>query len=183
MSEQSKRPQVKRTAFAQQAVDFSDYFDMLFEKVLVQGDAPRRAMLVAPEGISTGGGKQARQALVLKAEAEGIPGLTVGWVDRNQGMVALRTYEYLEEQHRQRFGKKPFEIDKESYDAFYKKAQEFFSREKMPIKVESAPRTPSAAPATVEVSSSTPRGMLILVFVLLFLLAIAVSAAVFFAID
>jgi hypothetical protein len=185
MSEQSKRPHVKRTAFAQQAVDFSDYFGMLFEKSPVKGDVPRHATLVAPEGISTGGGKQGRQALVLKAENEVGTGLTVGWVDRNQRMAALRTYEYLVEQHQQRFGKKPFELDKDSYDAFFKKAQEFFTKEKLPVKVESTVRIasqPPAAPAA-KTGGTSSRGQFVLVLVLVFLLAVATTAAVILAMD
>lgn len=182
MSQQSKRPHVKRTAFAQQAVDFSDYFDMLFEKIVVEGDAPRKPTLVAPDGMSTGGGKQGRQHLVLKADDDVVPAVPVGWVDRGQGMVSLRTYECLVDQYRQR--KKPFDLDQESYETFFNKAKDFFTREKMPVKVESAVRPSVAAPAAPVVQeASSNRGMLALVFVLLFLLAVAISAAVFFAFD
>lgn len=181
MSEQSKRPHVKRTAFAQQAVDFSDYFDMLFEKIVVEGGAPRKPTLVAPDGISTGGGKQARQHLVLKADEDVVPAVTVGWVDRGQGMVCLRTFDCLVDQFKQR--KKPFDLEQESYDVFFNKAKDFFTREKMPVKVESAARPSAAAPVPVAPEASPNRGMLVLVFVLLFLLVVAISAAVFFALD
>jgi hypothetical protein len=184
MSEQSKRPHVKRTAFAQQAVDFSDYFGMLFEKSPVIGDVPRHATLVAPEGISTGGGKQGRQAVVLKPADESHSTIAVGWVDRNQGMAALRTYEFLADQHRQRFGKKPFELDKDSYDVFFKKAQDFFTREKLPVKVESTVRIASQPPAaSAAKTSGTSRSQFVLVLVLVFLLAVATTAAVIRAMD
>ncbi len=181
MSQQRKRPQAKRTAFAQQAVDFSDYFDMLFEKVVIKGDVPRVPSLAAPEGISTGGGKQARQHLVLKPEEETALSYTVGWVDRTQGMVELRTYDYLVEQHRQRFGKKPFALDQDTYDKFFNKAKDFFTREKMPVKIETAPRLSTVSPGAAPAAATSGRGMLLLVVVLSVLLVAAVTAAVVFA--
>jgi hypothetical protein len=155
---------------------------MLFEKVVVKGDVPRTPALAAPDGISTGGGKQARQHIVLKPEDETAHTYAVGWVDRTLGMVELRSYEYLAEQHQQRFGKKPFPLDEASFKVFFQKAKDFFTREKLPVRVETLPRSATTAPTPTAVAPApASKGMMILVAVLAILLVAAVTAAVFFA--
>jgi len=52
----------KRTNVAQSAFDFSKYFSGIFDGVRVMGGSPRKPILAAPEGMSTAGGKRARQS-------------------------------------------------------------------------------------------------------------------------
>jgi hypothetical protein len=71
----------RRTQVAQSAHDFSRYFAESFGAVRVRGAVVRRPELVAPEGMSTGGGRHARQPICLAPEGGGGPVLTAGWVD------------------------------------------------------------------------------------------------------
>jgi hypothetical protein len=163
----------KRTMFAQQAVDFKDYFEMMFTNIVVSGDVPRKVALAAPEGISTGGGKQSLQHILLKPEMEGASTLTAGWIDRAQGTAQLRTYEYLVEQHRQRG--RALQLDPATYQVFFEKAQKFLDQEKLPVKIASSASPaggPSAAVSTKK--GLSPLVLLIIVLVLLLLLALVV---------
>lgn len=162
----------KRTMFAQQAVDFSDYFDMMFTNVVVNGDVPRTVKLAAPEGISTGGGKQSLQHILLKPQAPGASTLTVGWLDRAQGTAQLRTYDYIVEQHRQRG--RPLQLDPTSYQAFFDKAQNFLNKEKLPVKIASspAPGGPAAPSPASNKKGPSPLILIIVILALLLLLAI-----------
>ena len=165
----------KRTMFAQQAVDFSDYFAMMLGAVVVNGEVPRKPTLAAPEGMSTGGGKQAVQHILLKPDAEGAPTITVGWVDRSKGMAQLRTYEYLVEQHRQRFGNRPFTLDSATYIQFFQKAQDFLNKEKIPVKVESAPMPASPAQAAAPAKSGPNWLVIGIILALLFVGAVTIG--------
>jgi hypothetical protein len=170
-------PPPKRTMFAQQAVDFSDYFDMMFDKVVVVGDAPRRVKLASPDGISTSGGKQAVQHLLLKPEIAGADTITVGWIDRSKGMAQLRSFEFLAEQHRQRG--KLFNVDPTSYQEFFDKTKKFLDQERLPVRVESSPVS-AAAPARSEKSGLSPLVWIAVILFILFCLAVVGTVALYF---
>lgn len=108
----------KRTQVAQGAYDFARYFTSSFESVRFGRSVSRRAELAAPEGMSTGGGKAARQSIVLAADRPGPPNLTVGWVEVAARRAQLRTHRALAAVHRARFRDRLLDIDEESYNAF-----------------------------------------------------------------
>jgi len=113
----------RRTQVAQSAFDFSGYFSQSFGGVRVMGSVVRRPELVVPEGMSTAGGRRARQPICLQPESGGGPVLTIGWVDIPQRRSVLRTYRCLQGMHQARFGNRPFDLDATSYNAFFDQAK------------------------------------------------------------
>ncbi|MCU0691914.1 MAG: hypothetical protein MUF54_10970 [Polyangiaceae bacterium] len=134
--------EVKRTQFAQVAFDYSTFFAVQFAQTRVAGACPRAPVLVAPEGMSTGGGKLVRQHIALRPEQQDFPALTVGTVDVSRSTATLRTYGYLLQAHRARFGDRPFDIDPSTYQAFFQQAQQFFASQGMRIDLETEQSLP-----------------------------------------
>ncbi len=153
---------VKRTQIAQAAFDFAGYFAATFGAYRVGGTVPRRPALVAPQDMSTSGGKKAKQHIVLKPEAAGASVLTVGWIDLAHGESCLRTYGCLREMHVQRFGNQPFDLDPQAYQGFYDMAHQFFTRQGMRLQIEAQ----SALPAPAASSTSNRNLVLTVVAVL-----------------
>ena len=114
----------KRTEVAQNAFNFAQYFTSSFEQLRVAGSVPRRPEVVAPEGMSTGGGKAARQSIRLTPEGHGASVLTIGWVELPTLRASLRTYRCLAGLHNARFQGRPFDLDRSSYDVFLRQAQD-----------------------------------------------------------
>lgn len=139
----------RRTQVAQSAFDFSNYFAQAFGNVRVLGAVVRKPELMAPEGMSTGGGRRARQPIVLLPEGTAAyvggpagpmsqgpmsqaptsmspasgPAITIGWVDIPQRKASLRTHRCLVGVHQARYRGRPLDIDKTSYDAFFDQAK------------------------------------------------------------
>jgi len=91
-----------RTAFAQQAFSFTDMFHHKFGR-LNYGSAPlRRIKLKPPEGMSTAGGRQARQPLTLTAD-DGSPSILFGWLDAVQKQAEFRSYSLISRQFEARY--------------------------------------------------------------------------------
>ena len=137
----------KRTQVAQSAFDFSRYFSGIFNGVRVAGGAPRRPTLVAPEGMSTAGGKRARQSLVLQPDDATSMAVTVGWVDVGERRGMIRTHVALLALHRERFGGRPFDVDPTSYEVFFEQARSFLQSCGFNVKVENDAE-PGGAPAS-----------------------------------
>ncbi len=137
----------KRTQVAQSAFDFSRYFSGIFNGVRVAGGAPRRPTLVAPEGMSTAGGKRARQSLVLQPDDPMSTAVTVGWVDVGERRSMIRTHAALVTLHRERFPNRPFDVDPTSYAGFFDQARGFLQSCGFNVKVESEGDPRSAAPS------------------------------------
>lgn len=141
----------KRTQVAQSAFDFSRYFSGIFDAVRVAGAAPRRPVLVAPEGMSTSGGKRARQSVVLQPDDAMSAAVTVGWVDVGERQSMLRTHAALESIHRERFRGRVFDVDRASYATFFEQARSFLASCGFDVKVEA-----EGGPASVGGPGSQP---------------------------
>lgn len=126
----------KRTQVAQSAVDLAGFFTQLFESVRIGGGCPRRPVLVAPEGMSTGGGRQARQSICLQPDVPGFTTVTVGFVDLGTRIAELRTYGCLEAMHRQRFPNRPFDVDATSYQNFFASAQQVIESRGFAVRIQ-----------------------------------------------
>lgn len=126
----------KRTQVAQSAFDFSRYFSGIFDGVRVAGATPRRPVLVAPEGMSTSGGKRARQSIVLQPDDTMNAAVTVGWVDVGERQSMLRSHVALETIHRERFRGRAFDVDRASYATFFEQAKSFLQSCGFEVKVE-----------------------------------------------
>jgi hypothetical protein len=137
----------KRTQVAQSAFDFARYFSSVFDSVRVLGSTQRRPRLVTPEGMSTAGGKRARQSIVLQPDDPAGTALTVGWVDIGERRALLRTHGCLEALHFERFKNRPFDMDRASYAGFFDQVKSFFDSCGLAVTVEGEPGTASVPPS------------------------------------
>ena len=165
---------IKRTQIAQAAFDFAGYFTATFGAYQVAGAPPRRPALVAPQDMSTAGGKKAKQHIVLKPDVGGAAVLTVGWIDLAHGETCLRTYGCLREMHVQRFGSQPFDLDAQAYQAFFDQAHQFFTRQGMRLQIEA--QSAMAARPTPSPSSSSKTVILAVAAVLALFAILALGA-------
>jgi hypothetical protein len=103
-----------QTQHALQASELAAAINDAFQKVRIEpGEyAPE---LTTPQGPSTAGGIQAMQHLRLVPGQAGHPTLVVGHANHAEGTAELRTYEYVDAVHRQRF-RKALALDRPSYE-------------------------------------------------------------------
>jgi hypothetical protein len=166
----------KRTMFAQAAFEYSTYFAAGLGNIQVAGTCIRRPHLVAPEGMSTVGGKQVRQHITLRPEVPGYAVLTVGAVDVTKGSATIRTFGYLRKAHEARYPDRPFDLDGISYQNFLTQAQDFFARQGMRVDVESEPPLGQIVrPAPKKSNTRTIILAVVAVFVLIVLALVAVA--------
>src|SRR6185436_17825261 len=116
-----------RTQFAMKAVSMADFFNAKIDDKRVSG---YRVKLAAPEGQSTGGGKQALQHVSLIPDAGGAT-ITAGSANQVEKIAEIRTFDHLKQLHAQRFGKKSFPLDRVSYNELVKRMQVFFTEQKL----------------------------------------------------
>jgi hypothetical protein len=81
--------------------------------------------LTAPQGPSTAGGVQAMQHLRLVPGQAGQPTLVVGHANQTEKTAELRTYEYVDAVHQQRFHR-PLALDRRAYDDLLGLAKQLF---------------------------------------------------------
>jgi hypothetical protein len=123
------------TAFAQAALAISDVLSMKFANTRFGGSIPRVVKVQAPQVQSTGGGKQARESIVLLPESgDTTQALTAGFIDVGLRAVELRTYAAVAGPHLQRFGR-ALDLPKAEYDAFIGELKAFFGPQGYVIKV------------------------------------------------
>ena len=107
----SRRPpdlDALRTRVANQAVSLSETVTEGFEGFHL-GAGDWVVELMAPEGNSTRGGVQARQAIRLVPRRAGFVAVVVGTVDPVRSFAEIRTYEHVAVVHELRFAR-PLEI-------------------------------------------------------------------------
>ncbi len=170
---------VKRTAYAQQGLDFATLFSAKFHRYNINGYAP---VLREPHAETTAGGKQAVQHMVLEPRIEGDPVLTVGYVNIASKQAKIRTYDCLQMLHELRFHGRPFVLDHPGYQDFFDKATEFMRRQGMLVDVETRP---PAMPRT----SGRPAGRAgselvdIILWVLLIVIVVGTAMAAYLRIS
>ena len=142
----------KRTQFAMQALGFAELFAIRVGSQKVEGPVTFRVELAAPEGPSTGGGKQSMQHVRLVPDAGG-PVIVPGWADPVAKRAELRTYEHLAALHSQRFKGAPLPIDRAQYDALTARMDAFFREAGLAVGYSSLPTAPTM-PMVAEKSSS-----------------------------
>jgi hypothetical protein len=160
------------TQFAMQAIDFAGIFNAVAGSqpiAATEGDA-FKAELSAPEGPSTGGGKQSVQHIKLSR-----PGLTVvaGQADTVERSGELRSYDYVSALHAQRFHGAALPIARTEYDEFIKRAKGVLAQQQLSIVMKDA-APGSAAPQPQSGGSSI--GYVIIGLVI----ALAVGGAAYF---
>lgn len=145
--------EIKRTEIAASAVDYSNLFATKFgERVVCR----HRPVLLEPPSVSTGGGAQAQQQLVL--EPTGASGATVhiGSVNAVTRKAKIRTYECLQQVHRLRFADQSFPIEPLEYQLFFDDARDFLRALGMQVTIETQPPELGGRPARR--SSAPPPG-------------------------
>lgn len=138
----------KRTAFAMAAFDLAQRFKLRFlSEQIDTGTAtlpnPTLLDMVAPDGLSTGGGTQALQHIRLVPERG--PAILIGSANQKEQTAELRTHAYLVQQHAQRFGNQELPVPVAMYQPLMEKVAAFLEGEKLVVKTIDA--APAPAPA------------------------------------
>jgi hypothetical protein len=122
-----------RTRFAVRAIDFAETFNAGLGAMSIQPGA-YRPQLTAPDGPSTGGGVQAVQHVRLVAARQGFPSILVGSANQRFGTAELRSYEYIDAVHRERW-RRPVPLDRGDYEDFLDAAKNFFEANQLVVTV------------------------------------------------
>jgi LPXTG-motif cell wall-anchored protein len=159
--------QKSHTAFAMQALGFADLFNVKVGEQRVSGATPYRVEMSAPDGPSTGGGKQAVQHIKLVPDG-GQAVIVAGSANQVDKTAELRTFEFLAHAHGQRFKGAKIPLDRVQYLALVKRAQNFFNEHGISVTTIDAPRSVApAAPAKTGMSSGTIVAIVIVVAALI----------------
>ena len=127
-----------RTRFAVRALDFAETFNAGLGALSLQPGA-YQPQLTTPDGPSTGGGVQAVQHVRLIAARQGFPAILVGSANQRSGTAELRSYEYIDAVHRQRW-QRPVPLDRHDYEDFIHAAQNFFESNQLLVTIASPSR-------------------------------------------
>ncbi len=125
-----------RTKFAGAASALADAFADRFEATRL---ASARVELRDPDVVSTAGGAQATQHLRLVFTDERV--LILGSANAKAGSVELRTYEYAQMVHKERFGDIA-SMTRAEYDAFLEQAATFFQQQGLVVERTGPPSLP-----------------------------------------
>ncbi|NBD12001.1 hypothetical protein [Corallococcus silvisoli] len=142
----------------------------------IYGRSPHRILRVdEPEGPSTAGGKQARQAISLVDRKGTAPALVAGWVDVAKGQASLRNHEAVAKRYEFQHGS-PLELAPEEYEKFLTDVDEVLRTAAIQVRIlvpdESAPTRATVGPQSPRATGVPGRWVLLLV-VVSFLLGIA----------
>jgi hypothetical protein len=114
-------PAALRTRLAKKFVSLADDVNEEFKDFTI-GAGAWGVELTAPEGMSTGGGKQALQHLRMRARRTGFSVLVGGTVNQVEKIAELRDYEHMCMMHEVRFRKR-LEISENEWEQFLRKAE------------------------------------------------------------
>ena len=153
-----------RTKFAAEAVDLAELFKLLIGTTPLRGPMRFQVELAAPDGPSTGGGVQSVQHIKLVADDGGTT-LVAGWADQSAGRCELRTIEYLDAQHRQRFRRSALKappapserLDRKHYQQLIERLRTFFGERDLVVSIVNAPEARTLT-RTAAVSGPARRG-------------------------
>lgn len=118
-SERERELDVLRTRIANQAASLAETVTEGFDGFHM-GAGDYVVELMAPEGPSTGGGKQARQSIRLVPRRKGYSVVVAGIVDPVTSTAEVRSFEHVAMLHEVRFHR-PLEINAEEYADFLAK--------------------------------------------------------------
>jgi hypothetical protein len=148
------------TAFAQAALAISDLVAAKFSGLKFGGKVPRIVKVQAPNVPSTGGGKQARESVILQPESgDSGQALTAGFIDVGLRAVELRTYAALASAYQQRHGS-ALDLPRAEYENFVRELQGFLGGEGYVIKLVDASdvQAKAAKAARTEAEAAGPAG-------------------------
>jgi hypothetical protein len=143
------------TEWAMKAVGLADLFATdLGKERIGGGQLQYRPEIAAPDGPSTAGGKQSVQHLRLVPFGRGTV-IVAGWANQFEQKAELRTWRYLAVTHAQRFKGERIPLDQANYEAFAKKAHEFFTKMGLVVTVLDAPADALSTVGRSKVSAGT----------------------------
>lgn len=122
MRERQPDVEALRTRLARKFTTLADEVTECFEGFHV-GGGDYLVELMAPEGLSTGGGKHALQHLRLRPRRQGYAIVIAGSVNPVEKHAELRTFEHALLVHQIRF-EKPFEISPPEWEQLLRKAED-----------------------------------------------------------
>ena len=159
---------------ATKAISLAELFRFVVGPERIAGAPPYRAELAAPEGESTGGGKQAVQHVNLVPDgAEGTV-IVAGAANQVAQTAELRSHARLAEIHAQRFkgARLPFEVA--AYGPVLVKMQAFFQQQGLRVSLADAGTSPSGSAS----APAAPAARLPLAWMIVGLLLFAAVGAV-----
>ncbi len=124
-------PQVKYTHVAAKQLSLVELFDERFQAGL-EGPVHFRVELAAPDGPSTGGGKQALQHLKLVA-ADGGGTIVIGSANAQAQTAEIRTFEQIAELYAQRYHGAAIPVDIVRYRALCQDLASFLRAMKLEV--------------------------------------------------
>jgi hypothetical protein len=161
------------THFAMKALSLAETFKYaLGGEPIALGLGRYRVELSAPEGPSTGGGKQAVQHVKLVPLKQGAAVIVAGAANQVERTAELRSFEHLAALYAERYRGKRIPVDRNAYNQLLRRIQEFFSAQRMSVVMLEAP--PAAATAAAQPGASPA-----LVVALMLVGALLVGGALF----
>jgi hypothetical protein len=136
----------KYTDVAKKALSLHEVFAAGFAKG-IDGPVHYGVELSAPDGPSTGGGKQALQHIKLIPDGGGMA-VVIGSADTALGVAEVRTFEHVAALYAQRFHGAPFPVDPARYAELSKTLVKFFGGMNMNV---------SLTPLAISVEGGAPR--------------------------
>lgn len=143
------------TAFAQATMAARDLIEAKFASTCFTGAVARRVKVDAPVVESTGGGKQARESIVLTADG-GDPAhnIACGFLDVGLRACEVRSYAALNMLHRQRFNS-AFDLYQSEYDKFVGELRVMLEAEGFAFKIVEAEELRAKAGPSAQKSSGS----------------------------
>jgi hypothetical protein len=165
----------KRTQFAMAAVGFADLFRAMIGAHKLPGPVPYVVELAAPEGPSTGGGKQGVLHIKLTPEVGGA--VTVaGWANPFERTAELRSYDHIATAHAMRFHGQQIPLDRAQYDALFARMHQFLAEQGLQVTVQAGPPRPSGAMAAPAAAPSSSLGLILAIVAIV---AVVVGISIF----
>jgi hypothetical protein len=131
--------------------------------------------LAAPEGPSTGGGKQGVLHIKLTPEVGGA--VTVaGWANPFERTAELRSYDHIATAHAMRFHGQQIPLERAQYDALFARMHQFLAEQGLQVSVQAGPPKPSGAMQAQAAPSSSSIGLIIAI---LAIVAVVVGVGLF----
>jgi hypothetical protein len=160
------------TAFAQAALAASDLITTKFANTKFTGPTTRVVRVDAPQVESTGGGKKARESIVLRPET-GDPSaaITAGFLDVGVRACELRSYAALNAAHRARF-QNALDLHQSEYDKFLGELTSLLEAEGFVVKVVEPEERQAKAQAVEATEKQSNTGVMIAVGVVAALLVV-----------
>lgn len=134
-------------------MQLSALFEMKFRKNRFSGSVEREVKVSEQMGESSGGGKMARESIMLQpTDGSREEAIVVGWMDVGNSVAEIRSYNTIASRYQSRF-QKALDIPQAEYKGFIDEVAAFFNDEGINTTVVDSP--PPNAPARVPTASTT----------------------------